>query len=435
MRKMLYAGLWNQLEVSFRLGESSNRNHQSAASHIELTDSGYEEALRRLEDGQTSEKTYNGFVEIFYGQPYMNGRIHSEEDGEQYKFIVESIIDPWLKAYYENINDYSSQYQEVTFEIFGKDKAVNICWRNPPEQYRELYAEYISDDDLYRWNEYMNAKDNKGKRIFLPSEDPYQTYYYVALPDWVDDELPTKPQPFNWKNDKFNSELVIKSNSDDNSSSHHRESEMLSSIDKAHKAAFYAERARRTRLLDGKWEEAEQDFEKSLEVGGFNESTVCDLIYVYSRLEQFDKAIKLLNKYHYEFTKEKLLNLKIGLYSKKKDYKILCELYEEAFKMSTTISKKSHNLFSLIGVYINLHDYKEALNICQRWENFYSENVNNPDSIKLKNTLPAINRKKAICYYYLDNIEEAKRLALDLVKINPLDDVANKIIDGTLTTV
>ena len=52
----------------------------------------------------------------------------------------------------------------------------------------------------------------------------------------------------------------------------------------------------------------------------------------------------------------------------------------------------------------------------------------------MKNTLPAINRKRAICYYYLNNIEEAQRIARDLIKINPLDDVANKIIDGTLTS-
>ena len=196
LRKMLFAGLWNQLEVSFRLGESSNPAHQSAASHIELTDLGYEEAKRRLEDGETSEKTYNGFVEVFYAYPYMNGRIQSEEDGKQYKFILDSIIDPWLKAYYANINDFSSQYQEVTFEILGKDKATNICWRNQSEDYHELYDGYVTDEDLFKWNAFLNSQHSKDKKILLPKEDPYQGFYYVALPELKEKNKSNKPQPF-----------------------------------------------------------------------------------------------------------------------------------------------------------------------------------------------------------------------------------------------
>ena len=200
LRKMLFAGLWNQLEVSFRLGESGNPAHPSAASHIELTDLGYEEAKRRLEDGQTSDKTYNGFVEVFYAYPYMNGRIQSEDDGTQYKFILDSIIDPWLKAYYENINDFSSQYQEVTFEIFGKDKATNVCWRNPPKDYHETYDGYVSDEDFYKWNAFLNSQHNKDKKISLPKEDPYQGFYYVALPELKEKSKISKPQPFGTMN-------------------------------------------------------------------------------------------------------------------------------------------------------------------------------------------------------------------------------------------
>ena len=415
LRKMLYAGLWNQLEVTFRLGESPKSTYESAASHIELSEEGFEEAKRRLLEGEPSELIYDGFVETFYSS-YQTGWIRSVDGDNQYKFSIDDIVDPWLKAYYQNKNELSSIYQDVTFEIFNKEKIINICWRNFSPENHETYDEYVNDEDRKQWKNFLQARQESMKKIILPENDPYRSFYYSSLPEWKSKKQFVKPSALTWSNGSITQPKNI-------------------DIPKSqqHSPSYYAELARKERL-EGNFEEAEKLFYKALEIGGFDERIVSDLIYLHIKQEvKTDQALKLLNKYEKLFSAQRLLDLKIAVYEKKKDYKTLATLYEEAFKMSISISYRSQKLYSLIGAQMNIFDYEEALKTCQRWENFYQQNRNSSEIDKLKNALPSINRKKAMCYYYLGNIEEARRLATDLIRINPLDEAAIKILDGTLT--
>ena len=62
LRKALYMNRWNQLEVTYWLGESSVQPGKSAATDISLTDRGVVEARKRLDPQDARATPYRGFV-------------------------------------------------------------------------------------------------------------------------------------------------------------------------------------------------------------------------------------------------------------------------------------------------------------------------------------------------------------------------------------
>ncbi|MCD7856331.1 MAG: ATP-binding protein, partial [Clostridiales bacterium] len=137
--------------------------------------------------------------------------------------------------------------------------------------------------------------------------------------------------------------------------------------------------------------------------------------------------------YHFStYTPEKAVNIKIQVYDKLKDYETLIGLYEQAFQLGRSVTTKSHNLFRLVDAYVHLKNYEAALGACKRWEQFYRQNRYSSDAGKTKGVEPNIARYKAICYYHMTQVEEAKKIATDLVRLNPADKVALAILDGSL---
>lgn len=199
LRKMLYLDLWQQLEVSFSLGESIKYPGRTAASGVELTEKGYEEAQELLRTGKPAPIKHTGVVEAYF-PAYTNGRVVSNVDGNTYLFKLDDIIDPWLKAFFRNINDRSIENQEISFEAAGK-KALNVCWEEPPEFYRESCEEFVTDEDRELWQKYLSAQENANHKPELPAEDPYKVYRYVALPEMKSSHVGEKPAPLAWRKD------------------------------------------------------------------------------------------------------------------------------------------------------------------------------------------------------------------------------------------
>ena len=199
LRKMLYLDLWNQLEVSFSLGESLKYPGRTAASGVELTEKGFDEAQQLLQNGKPAPVKHTGVVEAFFPL-YMNGRVVSNVDGNTYLFKLDDIVDPWLKAFFRNLNDRSIENQEISFEASGK-KALNVCWNNPPQFYRETCEEFVTDEDRERWQKFLDTRDNATQKPELPDEDPYKTYRYVALPEVKTAPVYEKPAPLAWRKD------------------------------------------------------------------------------------------------------------------------------------------------------------------------------------------------------------------------------------------
>ena len=426
LRKMLYLGKWNNLEVKFGLGKSPIKLGQTAAFSVELTESGYNDAVKRSADVEKAQILHEGFIEDFYPQN-LTGRIQSE--GRKYKFNINSIVDPWLKSYYTNC--FSPNEQDVSFEASGNN-AINICWLNPTKEDYETYSDAVKPDDKEKWNAFLKKRTNRTETSKLPEEDPYAKYQYKKLVSTESETVSNKEDPLSWSGKTIIGNSTAETNIVGIITVHSEETTNKPVVQhKKLNSKHYAERARKA-MIDGQLEDAERDFEASLRIGGFNESVVCDYISLCIRQEgKIDKATWLIDQYEKRISADKLLNIKIQVYDKKKDYTTLLPLYEEAFRKSTSVSKKSHNLIRLIDAYIKISRYSDALDACKRWDSFYNQNKYSSDADKLRNAVSNINRQKAICHYNLGRIEDARKIATELVRSNPADTTANSILDGT----
>lgn len=432
LRRLLAAGLWDQLEVSFDLGESITRPGDSAANAIELTEEGYGEALSRLQSPQHSKKKRKGYIDSF-NPYYQKGWIISGND--KYGFRISNIVDPWLKAYYSQC--FSPKEQDVTFELEGKN-AVNICWENPRSTDREAYASSVSEAEIYSWNIFKSTQNIEGQTIAIPDEDPYLRLPYVDLPAWVPSTAPRSHVALTWggkaplhtevqlgKQEERVDPVVGKPAS--------VQVDHVAKPVPTNEARLLADKASRARV-SGDLNQAAELFEAAIQTGSFEEKVLSEYITVLQHLGRIDEALSILNEHEQHISESKLVNLRIGLYDKKKDYVSVCPLYERAFQLAPTASSKSHNLGRLIASYAKIEDYESALRTCKRWEIFYAQNRHSPDSDKLKKASTYISRQKAYCLYFMGQTEEAREIATALVRINPADTVANAILDGTLTS-
>ena len=199
LRKILSLDLWDQLEVSFSLGESLKYPGRIAASGIELTEDGIATAQKLLATGKPVAPKHTGLVEAFFTN-YMNGRIRSNEDGNTYLFKLENIADPWLKAFYRQLNDPVTDNQEVTFEPSG-NRALNVCWLNEDSYHHEDCDRFVTDDERDAWQKFLNAQELAQRKPELPFEDPYRNYRYLALPEMKSSPSYDKPAPLVWRKD------------------------------------------------------------------------------------------------------------------------------------------------------------------------------------------------------------------------------------------
>jgi len=433
LRKMLSAGYWDGLEVYFSLGKSPTQTGSTAATAIELTEKGYVEALNRIATANKVVEPQKGFVEEYFPE-HMVGRIQSS--GKKYNFKLNAIVDPWLRAYYEQ--SFSPREQDVTFEAHGKN-ARNICWLNPDEDERQLFAGSLSSVDQEKWETFL-SKGNSRIEITLSETDPYMSYSYRDLPEIESSFNEDAGALFTWNGisliENNQSKAVLSSANATIKSTETRAPivsryESVTPSRSAQQGKSFAEQARKARI-EGRLKDAELLFEKSLENNGFNEGVVADYISLCMQQDgKLNKAIELSQKYESFFSKEKFLDLKIQIYDKKKDYLSLCSLYESIIKLPLSISKKSHYYSRLIDAYIKTGNYMEGLSTCKKWQQFFNQNRFRADADKLKRAEPYINRQKTVCLYNLGNVEEAKKIATDLIRANPADTLASSILDGT----
>lgn len=413
LRKLLAANFWNQLEVRFYLGQSPIYADRSAACGIELTEKGYEDALDRLMTVNISGKTVDGFVEVFFCE-HMYGRIQA--DGRTYKFGIDDIVDPWLRAYYKGC--FEPKEQDVRFKISG-NRAINICWKDPSLEDREMFINLITENEQKEWEDFLERTEQSTIDISLPEEDPYKKFEYSDLAEWIPEDRNRRNTALTWGGKIPVAETEKRPASRNDASTEKQLS---------NKIKEYADYARRA-LQEGNLDAAKYNFEKALKLDEFNESVICDYISLCMRIEgEIDTAIRLLSQYEDMLPKEKLLNLKIQVYDKKKDYVRLCPLYEEAFRTSFSISKKSHTLYRLIDAYVKIGEYEKGVEACKKWETFYNQNRFRTDAEKLKKAEPNIERQKAICFYHIGRIAEAREIATNLLRLNPGDVVANSIL-------
>lgn len=399
LRKLLFSGIWENLEVKFRLGVSTIKPDKTAAYTIELTKAGYETAMQRLAKEKISP-VRTGVV-MDFDRASAEAQIMAE-DGNLYHFDIEDIRDPYLKSYYRESTSFNKQ--RVIFEI-SEESAVNVCWLEPDENDRKAYAYAVTQEEKEEWKAFLNRNSRRPVAVF-PETDPYQYFGYQSLSSSKAESVQTKSSPLSWNKNVISSKKMS--------------------------VKEYAKKARKA-IKRGDVETAGSCLENALEQYGFNESIVCDYISLHMRPGgDIDRAIRLIDLYEEQILPQKLLNLRIQVYDKKKEYNTLCPLYEAAFRQATDLSKKSHILLRLIESYFKCKQYSDAVDACLRWESLYIQNQFNPNAEKMKKFSSHVKQQKAVCLYYLGNMEEARKIAADLIRSNPTDAAATHILEGTL---
>ena len=430
LRKLLYNDLAERLEVRFKLGKSLVSVGKTAAFSVELTSSGYAEGLKRYESYTGNLGAHIGFVERFNqstqaGTIVCNSRI--------FGFNINDIVDPWLRTYYREC--FPIREQNVSFEIAGTN-VKNVRWHNPLESERQMYSHCITDDEIEQWEEFQ-----KSNSIQTIASESYASFPYQAL-ESIDsaDESKRDQNPLTWGG----ASIVCKKDAETKRASvpvSSKKEKSTTTVTPPSKPVppnthiittsnELAERARRASIA-GDLESAEKDFADYLK-RDFSESVVCDYVTLCIRMGKNDKAIEIIKQYESQMSKDKVLNLKIQAYEKKKDYSTLLPLYEESLHRALTFTKKSHNLYRRIDALIKLSRYEDALKECKRWESIINQSRFSTDADKIKISIINIKRYRAICYYYLGNKQEAEMLAADLLRANPQDSAAVSILDGTL---
>lgn len=417
LRRLLADEEWADLEVSFRKSVSPSPNGDFAATDICLTDPGYERAQQVTYSVKACQWT--GFI-AEYDRLQERGIIQSGED--RYTFFLTSVKDPYLKAYYrENI---FPKEQDVLFDLKAspdrkKKNVTDIRWKNPSPSDFEDSGGYVDEEEKKEWEKFLRMKEEKKE---LPRDvDPYGNLPFISLPDWQPPKT-AEDGPFAHSGDALKDTLQDM-----------EKAQPISAFPAGKREWEVALQQGRKAVLKGALDEAEQKILYALENGGNVDTLIGDIITLYLRQpDKLQKAVALLDQYEGCIPIEKELNLKIQVHDKLKNYTILCKLYEQAIQHAKNISQKAHYLFRLVGVYMELGKYEEALETCRRWDNLYHQNRFTMEGVKLQKVVGNIERKKAVCFYHTGRMEEAERIATDLVRINPSDAVANAILSGTL---
>ena len=281
-------------------------------------------------DGEKRLDIHEGIVNNFHIN-LLTGWI--ESDGKTYKFDIGSVIDPFLKAYYEN--SFSVKKQKVSFRLKGYNVS-DICWIEPDKEDFRAYSDSVKKDEIEKWEAFQKENSTLSDSDAVPDTDPYPQYEYMGLPELKN----IKDPPLSWRKKGIRESQTPSGN---------EEEKIINELSLSVKQL--AEKARRE-MKAGNDSKANELFEKALTKGGFNEGVVCDQVSLNMRPSgNIDKAVELIEKYEKSMSPEKIINLKIQVYDKKKDYNALCPLYEEAFRSTSSVAQKSHILYRLIDAY------------------------------------------------------------------------------------
>lgn len=432
LRRLLMAGRGQGLKVSFYIGQSRQISWRGkpAATNIILTIEGLDEAKRRLDTPK--EGILTGFImEDTLDRQRESGMI--QYGNKRCSFHFSAIMDPYLRAYCKN--SFAPTDQEVSFSVVkggaGQHMALDICWRNPSQRDVEMYRDDVSQEEAENWKPLQTIREQELQGVPDLGDAAYRRDPFFDLPDWVPlDKRSTKsltwpvavpvvqPAAKSAPAHAEKQEKVVFVKVDDNGPG-------KSSVDAARKA-----------MQDNDLETAESWFLQALEQGASPDTVLGDLMTLYLRQpEKLEGALALLDRYENQLPPEKLLNLRVSAYEKLKKHEVLCELFEEVFRVASSVSRKSHALWRLAGSHQALGQHDKTLQVCRRWEQLYQQNRYGTDAAKLRSMSSGIDRLKAISYYHTGQLEEARRIAVELVRSNPADTTANAILAGNLAAV
>lgn len=433
LRRLLGMGLGEQLEVTYYYANNYHPKGGVVAAGIQLTEKGAREAERRFENLENNISVNKGRL-VSFDKTYQKGVINVE--GRKVKFRFEKIVDPWLKKYLRD--ESASTEQNVIFSI-EKGMAVNICWYKPNPQLRKTYSPMITKVEKRKWQNYVTEQAKQGRTWTLSYNDPFEGQKYKSLPPASN--LTSDANAYlNWGGSlifqlltkrKKNSPKTKNYKIPDSKEFSKKNNTTVKTLNKNSKAGFISDA--RNALTKNNLEEAEKYFLLAENKGELQEAELCDFVTLYTRWDgHTEKAIHLLKQYADKFSVEKLLNISISVYQKRKDYNMLCVLYRQGFRLYDNIDKKALFLSQLAYATSKLNDVKALSEIDKEWHLFCEKNMSSLNYGMYKQTSQNIDKFKAVLLYYTRELDEARKIALSILDINPNDRICLSILSGEL---
>ena len=196
-------------------------------------------------------------------------------------------------------------------------------------------------------------------------------------------------------------------------------------------------------LLAQKAEIEEKDLQKAITYykeaikrGKRLTGSVPNLVSIYTRLEMYDDALKLLDDAGKRYMDNaKYLNLRLSIFEAAKDAKYLKEIqdtYRQVISLSNSREKRTDLLYSEAVLMNQIGEYKIAIELFKQLLN----NIKNkaylvPEKAKRQK----INALLGLCnaYFKADDIEKATEYARAILDLQPENEFAKSVISGQVS--
>lgn len=398
-------------KVRFRLGVNIHREKSICADNIRLVEAASAQQEPTKQEGVLLN--YDRFDHI--------GRIQSS-DRTKHTFLVQNIIDPYLKAYIESI-DIEGEDWPVGFSLKshnGKSHADQIY--SLQEFPQELHEEWkrstiISAKDLKKWTVYQTREEAPAP------EEEWEDGVYYPLPAYqkslfekkvapVATALSMKPKRPPVKNLGSNKFAEISVASEPSSQNYYA---------KAHKLWLTANR-----------DQSEQLYIEAIKHNDHLPSAIGDLLSLYIKrgndTGDYADAFSLMeNQGREHLERDKYLNNMITLYSaSRKDPERLIDYYREAIDETVLPNRKLHYIRQMALQEQNIGKYQDSLDSCEIWEQVATQYALQPSDSDRR----YMEHLRCISLYGLGRKDEAKKMAESLLSFFPNNESLQQIIRG-----
>lgn len=404
LRKLLIMGKAVGTKVEFSLGR--NINNSIAGDNIRSS-----EPLANYKE----DELYSTGEIAEYNRLLNYGKVQCQ-DGF-YTFNDSNIIDPYLKAYLNYSLKTIGWKVKFLFRTQPNGKRQIDCLSSLEPFLEEDIADWIrskilTTDSLLKWERIRNEdvkEHTTGSEISLGE--------YVPLMPLEQDALRTSAVPL----------------PEHSTQSPKKELNVLALYNEAARICLKKSATEEELTAAAEKYSTALTHESILLKNDKLESSVLSLVSVLMRLNRLEEAIALIDRYTDDnrISKEKLLNLHIQVLERSKsNTDLLISLYDQAINLTQKQNTRMHYMLRIAYLYQCQAKYNEAIDRYNQWER-------SSHSSRLTGNIPSVaeqyvRHNLAICYYGLGQINKAKALASELIKLNPDNTVADSILKDTI---
>ena len=466
LQKLLWNNILKKSKVTFTFG--TGKNEQKNADHIKCD-----------EDVSMLKKVSEGVLIEFGNYDRFGVRCGLiNHDGQTYLMREEAIIDPIFNAYIENVFSIRETYVKFIWKKHNQNRIVLKAWLDNQKE-TDIFNEYrtkVNQDSYSKFGDEINILENIDN-IECP-------FVYMELPLWKDDTVPRKE-----KNDNIETPLFVAENKPEKNygiekllkdGTDYKQNRNLENAEKCFTSVLKLDAKKEqlntavSNLITIYQEESRLNdafdilnkYKSIFEKGKYNNR----LIDLLEKSKQYDEEIKILNEIIPDARKSKAhrikqliqcyikLNDASNTYNTLKKYKQCIDnfsynsLYisyldiigdfDSTEKFLNQIISSTHRveyklnyMNRLALLYQKNKDLQKAIELYKQWKKFYVSNrINITTSTAvagISNMETIVDRNLCVLYYTLEEKDKAKNIAVDLLRKNSEDVVANQILNDT----